>query len=60
MIPKKYYEYEGKQYDVKEICELVGIHPQTFYLRLKNGWSMARIMTTKSVPPTERNRKGEN
>ena len=56
----KYYEYEGQQYTIKDICKHVGIHPQTFYLRLKNGWSINRIMNTKPVPPTERNRKGEN
>lgn len=55
----KYYEYEGQQYTIKEICERVGIHPQTFYLRLKHGWDMNRIMNTAPVQPSERNRKGD-
>lgn len=57
MISVKYYEYNGKQYTAKEICQRVGIHIQTFYLRLRSGWSLERIMNTKPVPPTERNRK---
>lgn len=42
------YSYNGKEYTINEICEMIGISKPTFYRRLNKGWSIGKIVNTKS------------
>lgn len=47
------FEYNEQQYTTKEICDVVGICYKTLQQRLKNGWSIERIMTTPPMDPKQ-------
>lgn len=42
------YSYNGKEYTINGICEMIGISKPTFYRRLNKGWSIDKIVNTKS------------
>lgn len=42
------YSYNGKEYTINEICEMIEISKPTFYRRLNKGWSIDKIVNTKS------------
>lgn len=46
-MKKKFYEYQGKEHTIDEICKIAERSKVSFYKCLKKGWTISQIMDNK-------------